>query len=94
MIKRHFLQRATEVGDIEDDGSHYPMILSMWHAEIKKDRIAHLAVRLAREEQQRAEARLGPALRRGAKKKPGPHTNDLILQFYREEAAKAAKGDT
>ena len=40
VITGHFKQRAKGNDDIEDDGSHHPMILSMWHPEIKKDNIA------------------------------------------------------
>ena len=30
VIKRHFTLREGGTKDIEDDGSHHPMILSMW----------------------------------------------------------------
>ena len=56
VIKGHFKQRQAGNGDIEDDGSHHPMILSMWHAEIKKDNIARAAVR-ARTSKRRSELR-------------------------------------
>ena len=99
VIKAHFNERAKGNRDIEDDGNHYPMVLTLWYAEIKKDAIAHAAVRAMREERRQKQKRLEAVMgkRRAAERlaKEGElHKNTLVLQWQaaqeKEEAERLA----
>ena len=60
VIKAHFRLRRTEealdddgVGkqlEILDDDPHHPAVLSMWHEQVQKDKIARLAAKIDREQ--------------------------------------------
>ena len=45
VIREYFRKRSLGSVNVEDDGQHRPQILSMWHAEIKKDAMDRAASR-------------------------------------------------
>ena len=77
VIKAHFRRREEGSDHVEDEGSHHPMILSLWHAEIKKDGLARAAVRAMRAEKAEREKQFHWK----TSKEPAKHTNAMVLEY-------------